>query len=943
MLRINHSLRSNLRHLRLVSHNPHRCLSSETSSGSISSSSSSRSLYTSPISSFAYFKVIAQPNNILHLVNCNLYNAPDNDILSEIRELNRNDFTIENPKITISLLYQLGKRKVDITPYDSFLIAIRQSLPMYRKTLTAETMRQLCFGLLTLPTKNNRALEILGEIACLLAVNPNTKLDSDSLGQCCNSLQYLTGRYIEERRVLVTLSKILQNNAPVDLHAFSISSAIYGVQSLNLDVAEAQELLESIAYHITTSSPKVFLDWEFGAAFYGIRNFHANKHGEGKLIAGLIKHARHSLSHPDVKLLMSNSSLASVFYGIKNLDYRRSDDARRILHMISDLMKRQKEKEDCIFSIDQFAQIVYGLQNNSASSLEEQQLIAAIVEIPVDISLKDMNVRQFSCLLYGLKSMSGSSLIEQQLLQKILRILTSAGENVRLNEQALCNVLFGIRYMQSSVPEVLQLKGFLASYIQRQEHLRLNGLQVGVCCYALSENTANMKEERELLKAIGDQVGRADRPVRSSLKRSTQLPAQALANAYYGLRNLSGYHYEERYLMQQIADFFMNYNCAPLSGQSIAGSCFSFANMKVNRYEEIQTLMMILTRHINDTPIKSLLINGSHLGSICFGLSRVTGNSLGEKAFLSAIAELIENVATKSNPPNLTALNISSIFNGIRKLNPMHPQSQRLYRAILALTSTCSSSASMDFSSKTLGSICSGLAHITGKGSGDEVAMLDYVIQIFEKNPQVKLTGTAISQAISGLKSMTGEVLIEQKLIGLIADRIDRSEYTASYMLYPMYIDYLFAGIQGLSGQSAEEKALLRHVYHLLDISKKQMISPRHVLAHSSRLITVQQELGELAAERFMLMKVLAEIIENQVFVIYREENHTVLLDCYQKLREEYPAEARLKALLKMRMSQPQQQQQAIDPQTKPIEVKLVQHEGERVIESRAASVVQEQ
>lgn len=136
----------------------------------------------------------------------------------------------------------------------------------------------------------------------------------------------------------------------------------------------------------------------------------------------------------------------------------------------------------------------------------------------------------------------------------------------------------------------------------------------------------------------------------------------------------------------------------------------------------------------------------------------------------------------------------------------------------------------------------------------------------------------------------------------MIVERFNISEFISNHTLFPLYIDYVFAGIQNLSGKSPEEKTLLRVVIDLLASSAKQNFSLRHLVAHASRLSRVQFELHDEAQERFKLMDILANMIEYQTKSSVKEEFVDSLLKTCDTLRDQYVSEARLKRLIKQKM-----------------------------------------
>lgn len=353
----------------------------------------------------------------------------------------------------------------------------------------------------------------------------------------------------------------------------------------------------------------------------------------------------------------------------------------------------------------------------------------------------------------------------------------------------------------------------VSKLVDGTENMRLNELQIGVCCYGIGSFNANYAESRALIRSM---LRHMKNTIPNTTTQYRRIPAQAVANICFSLRRFYGYKREEANMILCVAQFLDCYE-TQLTDRSLAGVIFPLNNIQPF-LPEVRKLLGVLSRYISSSQL--INISSGILGSICHGLENFTGKSDEEKQLIEALCFHLEGSLT--NPHQVTgtdglkasessavlfgdmnAATVCSIMSGMRNLKPYFPHVQKLSNLIFKVI--CDHGHTVT-EGRELSSCCNGLMSISAAFE-DQKRFISFVIDMFKRNPGVSLEGSSPFRAINGLKSFTGKYALERELISLIVSKIENSPLMQDSK--SKSVERLLDGIGNLSVESPEEKKLV--------------------------------------------------------------------------------------------------------------------------------------
>lgn len=406
------------------------------------------------ISSSASFRLLRYPNGITSLEVITNYKVEDSALVEEVLRLNHPGFTISSSICAVDFMFHMSKRKINISSCDSILLALKQSISQLTVHLKSETVSNLYFGLQCLICKPKFGMKsvdissknvqlLLQEIFTVISRCESMPFDGSSVARSCFGLNHLTGKTIPERGLIYELSRLLEGNEPVHLDSFSLGNSLFGIQTLDPSIPEVRLLFRALTKHIEICAPINLSEVTIGSLSFGLRNLVGKYKEEIGLIKALTKHVKYSIG---VKL--NTDAISFLVYGLRNLEVKSSE----MLELIDSVNRMISDQPNISLRTHRFAQLVYGLQHMSSRNEAEANLIRTVAKFQHETD-PIIHAISLSCLFYGMKEMTGQTPTEQQLIKSIIQHIKRA-DQVVINEQALCNIFYGIRALDFEVPVV---------------------------------------------------------------------------------------------------------------------------------------------------------------------------------------------------------------------------------------------------------------------------------------------------------------------------------------------------------------------------------------------------------------------------------------------------------------------------------------------------------
>jgi len=349
-------------------------------------------------------------------------------------------------------MFQLSKRRLNISSFNFILLAINQSIAQHGALITIETVSNLFCGLNCLVTPSKRSNEylsspyvrqLLQEIFVLISKRKTEKFSAQGVGRALYGFNHFHGRSDLERGLISELSRFLNATENIQLDDHSIEDALCGIQTLDTSVPDVRILLNEFSKFLDCSIPINLSRKTILLLSFSLRNLSGQYAEERRFLQCISKHLKHS----DINNLPSES-IASLVYGL----YRFRSKSSEFYELVTIITHILNTNAHIVFRTNYYSQILFGLQNFSARNSVEDQLISVVSKLNSSTT-EAISPIYLSNLIYGFNEMTGSCPSEATLLAKVTAHILEAKELI-VDEDAMCNILRAIVSLDRDRQEV---------------------------------------------------------------------------------------------------------------------------------------------------------------------------------------------------------------------------------------------------------------------------------------------------------------------------------------------------------------------------------------------------------------------------------------------------------------------------------------------------------
>jgi hypothetical protein len=309
-----------------------------------------------------------------------------------------------------------------------------------------------------------------------------------------------------------------------------------------------------------------------------------------------------------------------------------------------------------------------------------------------------------------------------------------------------------------------QLKKLSSELFSRKESL--DSAQLGKALYSMKLYSGKSGPEREMLLAI-----------HSKSEDSHHVPSsQSIANMLYGLNKMNSHRLEVQTLLSSLANHIARSQCT-LSGQEIGSALYGLQGMD-STHEAVRDIIRVLSRKIE---FSSAELTSQIISNSLYGLQEMRADNP-EILFLLRVLKYKIDQSSEC----LTPMAVSNSLYGLKSMTSDVPEVRRL---LLALC---------------------------------RVIQLDRVEHPNENVDSMKwndepLTSRGVACSLYGLQGMSSDHWEVRRLLGVLAQRIDRT----SDLMSSQHIGMSLHGFRRMSSKEPEVRLLVKLVADIIGRSKK--------------------------------------------------------------------------------------------------------------------------
>merc|ERR1711871_689542 len=312
-------------------------------------------------------------------------------------------------------------------------------------------------------------------------------------------------------------------------------------------------------------------------------------------------------------------------------------------------------------------------------------------------------------------------------------------------------------------------------------------------------------EVRELLAQLAIKISQSE----------TDIKAQEIGNALYGLKRMSSDVHEVRMLLEAFVPKVAASRDS-LDAQAIGNSLYGLQNMST-RHVEVRHLLGVMAVKINESVAE---LDGQAMGNSVYGLQGMDSDA-------PEVRDLAQALATKFSYSSyyMNAQEIGNSLYGMQSMSSDHPQVRELVGAIMAKVLACR----YELTSQEIGNALYGLQRMTSDNL--EVCKLLRVLAKKIEQSSSALDPQAISNALFGLQMMTSESKGVRSLVRAMTMKIELSWK----LVGAQHISIALYGLQGLSSDVPEVRHLISAIVPNInscrdDLGAKQLCMSLHGL-----------------------------------------------------------------------------------------------------------------
>lgn len=353
-----------------------------------------------------------------------------------------------------------------------------------------------------------------------------------------------------------------------------------------------------------------------------------------------------------------------------------------------------------------------------------------------------LSVKQWSKCIGNLRNFNSSDKHVVVFLQHA--VLDLIGRAAALKSAHIGSMMFGMRYMSSSVVEVRQLVGYIAGLISDCPD-EFSPQSISSMLYGIQSMSNDFPEMDRLLRAYTDAINHC---------RIAWGP-QEVGNSLYGLKSMSSEGASCRDLLCALRHAVRR-SKGLLNGQEIGNAVYGLNSMSSD-VEEVSELLKALTEKIQKV---FSCMSENEFSMALYGLKAMSEES---PAVLALIAALLNQV--KGRKCNFGPQNIANSLFGLQCMRANSDQVKSLITFISASSGSCRE----PFRSVELGSAIYGLKSMDA--SIPEVRQLVSMLGVKLRHVSGPVTALTLSNALYGLQNLDNTSAAVGPLMIVLAEK----------------------------------------------------------------------------------------------------------------------------------------------------------------------------
>lgn len=463
-----------------------------------------------------------------------------------------------------------------------------------------ENLNELEIGMIFsgLQCMSSHSLEVRNLIDLLTTtiVQNNIQFSSLSIHNCLYSMKFMSSDYAEVRNLLISIINRLEGCDLLPPDSFSF--CVYGLRNMNSFYPEVRQALKVLATKLNRDLP-----WnrsDVTNVIFGLQNC-STQHEEVQEIVNVVNNVLETITF-DLKPV----DIGMILFGLKS-NVNSCTVTQQLLKRIVPAINH------CFipFSAHHIAMSLFGLQRMQANSIEIKEILMIMNRKLVEMKEK-MRVTDISMSFYGLQHMNGNSTEVREVIQSLTTKLRECNTN-ELSGYAICNILYGLKSMNTKVPEARAVLDCLHSHLVQLD-CAMNPYELALSYEGLQGMRSDSQEVQCVLSWL-----------HGRLSKCSDLSPQNIARIMSGLQTMSNNTLQVRDTLAILQKHIIK-NDSRFEISEIGTVVQGLQNMQVydNTLSSILqfTSKLLLTCEDNDA-----LISPTTMANILHGLRRIGSDS----------------------------------------------------------------------------------------------------------------------------------------------------------------------------------------------------------------------------------------------------------------------------------------------------------------------------
>ena len=460
-----------------------------------------------------------------------------------------------------------------------------------------------------------------------ILINDRTPVKPVDVGNILYSLKLFPQGTPHLSSYLTTLkSLVIMLNEP--LNSPEIGSSLYGFQNLHNSIPEVEDLFSTLVQKLLNQKVTLSED-AVGSAFYGLRRFHPSNSHNALLVILLEK----------IKLMpmRDSSRVTNLLYGLQNME---SDNNAVVQDLLTVLASKVMNVENAFSTPKWFCSAFIGLMKMNSNCPHVREVIAALAYQLDRSNLYYWSARDISKVMNGLKDMSADHEEVRAFLAAFTRKLRQSTTRKPLTDNYLAFTIFGLRSMDSRVPEVRALLTELVARMPIPErdfttendtkssaslssladpnvipggpaYVQMSAPKLCLALYSCRGLSDESKEELQLFKVLLSILKRVQ-------IKSGDLTSRDVCMALYGLQSCSAKSGEVRGILEALLPHLKSFG-RPFDAQPFGMAMFGLKWMSSD-YDVVLRTLAALTARMGTS------LDKQSIGNALFGLKTMSGD-----------------------------------------------------------------------------------------------------------------------------------------------------------------------------------------------------------------------------------------------------------------------------------------------------------------------------